>query len=85
MVLGDGNVGPGMEHGFLNLSVAGDLLFVTAVEALDVQLRQQMLDFAVGQVAAFDASKTQCFRSSRRGAARSIAQAQAFRAHAKRP
>lgn len=49
------NVLPGLEHEIHQLGVAGHLLLVTCLERMDSQIREQLLDFAVRELAAFDA------------------------------
>ncbi len=38
----------------MTLRVAGHFLFVARIEALDLQVGQQLLDFAIGELAALD-------------------------------
>jgi len=57
VVLGEGDVLPGREHQVHQLGVAGHLLLVAGGEGLDLQVRQQLLHFPVGQRAALDASR----------------------------
>ncbi|MBF0270251.1 MAG: hypothetical protein HQL44_16840 [Alphaproteobacteria bacterium] len=54
-ILGHADVGPGMEDGLHDLGIASDLLLVACCEFLDLKIGQQLLDFAVGKIAALDA------------------------------
>ena len=55
VVLGERDVLPGREHQVHQLGVAGHFLLVAGGEGLDLQVRQQVLHFPVGQLAALDA------------------------------
>ena len=55
VVLGERDVLPGREHQVHHLGVARHFLLVAGGEGLDLQVRQQALDFTVGQFAALDA------------------------------
>src|SRR3546814_11994474 len=55
VVLGERDVLPRREHQFHQLGVAGHFLLVAAGESFDLQIRQQPLHLAVGQLAALDA------------------------------
>ena len=48
VVLGRTQVSEGLEHEVHCLGVAGHLLLVTGVEALELEVRQQLFDLAVG-------------------------------------
>ena len=54
VVLAEGYVRPGVEDDIHDLRVAGHFLFVARIEALDLQVGQQLLDFAIGELAALD-------------------------------
>ena len=55
MVLGQGNILPGREHHPHDLGVARHFLLIPGAELSDLQIREQALDIAVGQLAAFNA------------------------------
>ena len=55
MVFSDGYVGPGMEDRLHDLGIAGDFLFVSCGEFLDIEAGEHLLDLAVGQLASLDA------------------------------
>lgn len=56
VILGDGDVLPGMEDCLRDLGIAGNLLFVAGVEPFDFQIGKQSLYLAVGEFASFDPS-----------------------------
>jgi len=56
VILGEGNIGKG-KKGRLHDLIASYLLFVTAIEALDFQFGEELLDLAIAELAALDAGR----------------------------
>ena len=57
VVLSERDVLPRREHQVHQLGVAGHFLLVARGKGLDLQIRQQLLHFPIGQLTTFDASR----------------------------
>ena len=57
VVFGERDLAPGLEEQLHRFGITGDFLLVSRCERFDLQIGEQSLHFAVGEFAAFNASR----------------------------
>jgi hypothetical protein len=57
VIFGHGYVVPRIEHEFRGFRISRDLLFVPRPERSQIQIREQKIDLAIGQLRAFDSRR----------------------------
>jgi hypothetical protein len=57
VVFGERDLSPGLEEQFHRFGVTGNFLLVSRCERFDLKIGEQPLHFAVGEFAAFNASR----------------------------